>query len=119
MPDVMAANERHPDLASIVEADRAARRDVENARARLVAREAADLQQLAAAHEAAVATARADLERDLEAIDAAARQRTQERTAKRERVREDRRARAGEAIDAAAADYVRIIRGHVGDGTTP
>lgn len=115
----MTANERHPHLASIVEADRAARRDVENARARLVAREAADLQQLAAAHEAAVAAARADLERELAAIDAAARQRTLERTAERERLREDRRARAREAIDAAAADYVRIVRGNAGNGTTP
>jgi hypothetical protein len=115
----MTANERHPELALIVEADRAARRDVETAHARLVAREAADLQQLAAAHEAAVAAARADLERELEAIDAAARQRTQVRTAAREKLRQERRARAREAIDAAAADYVRIVRGTFGNGSTP
>jgi hypothetical protein len=116
---VMMANDRHADLASIVEADRGARRDVEDAQARLVAREAAELQELGAAHEAAVAAARADLQRQLEAIDAAARQRTQMRTAEREKLRQQRRARAREAIDTAAADYVRIVRGTVGNGSMP
>ena len=119
MPDVMTVNALHPELASIIEADRAARRDVENARARLVAREAADLQRLAEARDGAFAAARAQLERELEAIDAATRQRVHLRSVERERLRDARRVRAREALDAAAADYIRILRGHPGGESVP
>ena len=66
-----------------------------------------------------MAAARAELERELQAIDAAACERAHMRSVEREARRDARRTRAREAIDAAADDYVRILRGRFGTGSGP
>ena len=97
------------DLLAIVEADEAARRDVESASARLAAQ--VDLERARIAAAAADADARAGREHEaaLARIADEARDWAEARSAAREAERARRRARSAAVMSEAVAAYVRIV----------
>jgi len=109
----------HEDLQSIVAADLAARRDLEDVKQRLTARHETERARLQAARAAAGAAVRARLDAEVRAVEEDARTGIENRRAVRATLRARRREVAGTAEAAAIAAYVRILRGDAGDGEKP
>jgi len=109
----------HEDLQSIVAADLAARRDLEDVKQRLTVRHEAEHARLQAVRDAAGAAARARLEARVQAVEHESRSGIENRRAVRAALGARRRELAGEAEVAAIAAYVRILRGDAGDGEKP
>ena len=108
----------HEDLQSIVAADLAARRDLEDVKQRLAARHENERARLQAARAAAGAAARARLDADVRAVEEDGRTGIEKRRAARAALRARRRELAGTVEAAAIAAYVRILRGDAGHGET-
>ena len=101
----------HPDLQAIVDADRAARREVETARQRLAARIQAERDRLQVEHAQAGAAARARLDATIGTIATDTSARVEAHRAARAAFRERRKARADAVAPAAINEYVSLIRG--------
>jgi hypothetical protein len=106
----------HEDLQSIVAADLAARRDLDDLTARLAARLEAERVRLEGTRAAAAAGAAARLDAEVAGVDAAARAVVAARRAARDARRASRRSLADGAADAAVAAYLEIVRRASGRG---
>ena len=101
----------HPDLASIIEADEAARRELDAANGRLAAQHARERDRLAAEYADGEQKARAALDAAVREIDDAGARKLQEHRHERDTAQARRGERAQSATAAAIAAYVNIIRG--------
>ena len=109
----------HPDLDAIVAADAAARGEVEAATQRLAGREAAARERLMRSREASAAAARAQLDAEVERVQAEGRAAIDARRAARQARRDRQREQARPMTAAAVAAYVAIVRGGPSAGGTP